>query len=81
LADNLEAVQLGMAEDLLGYVQRIVAENEPADTELRVIVTRLSEALRDAPRVAESRGNRIPPPEEDEAFHAAKAAIDREMVR
>jgi hypothetical protein len=55
LADEVEVVQLGMAEDLLFYVQKTMAEDEPSSTELRNLVARLSEALRDALRVAESR--------------------------
>ncbi|MFC4034341.1 hypothetical protein ACFO3J_23100 [Streptomyces polygonati] len=81
LADNLEAVQLGMAEDLLGFVRKMLEEDGPAETELRVIVTRMSEALWDVLRIARSRGGRLPQLDDDAVSAAAEAAIDREIRR
>jgi hypothetical protein len=81
LADNLEAVQLGMAEDLLGHVQKTMTEEKSSEPELRSVVTHLCQALRDALRVAESRGDRLPFREEDELSAAADGAIDREIAR
>lgn len=60
LADNLEAVQLGMAEDLLSRTQTLMTDEKPSETELRSVVGFLSEALRDSLRVARSRGERLP---------------------
>ncbi|MFC9060760.1 hypothetical protein ACFTXB_22325 [Streptomyces sp. NPDC057074] len=57
LADNIEAVQLGMAADL---VEQVSAElrNRDADPEnLRRMLTELTEALQDVLRVATSRGH------------------------
>jgi hypothetical protein len=79
LADNLEAVQLGMAEELLGFVRKTLAEDGPAETELRMVITRMSEALWDVLRVARSRGGRLPRPDDDAVSAAAEAAIDRPM--
>ncbi|HEY5834513.1 hypothetical protein [Streptomyces sp.] len=83
LADHLEARQLEMAEDLLTYVRAAVADGTRSETELRLLVTRLTEALRDTLRVAESRGDRLPPTDDDyaELSRAAQAMLDREMTR
>ncbi|MEU4049356.1 hypothetical protein AB0F09_09140 [Streptomyces olivaceus] len=57
LADNIEAVQLGMAADL---VEQVSAElrNRDADPEnLRRMLTELTGALQDVLRVATSRGH------------------------
>jgi len=86
LADNLEAVQLGMAEDMLTYVQATVAVDGPSETEQLVIIRRLCEALRDALRVAESRGDRLTSSDDDdegddgEVSRAADAVLDREIA-
>ncbi|MYR44135.1 hypothetical protein [Streptomyces sp. SID5910] len=57
LADTTEATQLGMGAELLGHV-RVLLPNAPHG-ELRFLAERLSEALADALRVAESRGRRL----------------------
>jgi hypothetical protein len=79
LADNLETVQLGMAEDLLDHVRKALEEGRFSEVELRSMVTSLSGALRDAIRVAESRGDRLPMLDDDDASRAADAVIDREV--
>ena len=84
LADNLEAVQLGMADDMLTYVQGTLAVDGLSETELRVMITRLCEALRDTLRVAESRGDRLTSPDDDEDSEvswAARAVLDRVIIR
>ncbi|MBT2526168.1 hypothetical protein J7E91_12125 [Streptomyces sp. ISL-99] len=63
LADNVEAVQLGMAADLLGHAQSMLGEPSVGAGELRFLSSRLTEALRDTVRVAESRGARLPAPD------------------
>ncbi|MBM9436066.1 hypothetical protein JT723_09470 [Streptomyces bryophytorum] len=80
LADNLEAVQLGMAEKLLGYVAEATKGESPSETELRSMVAPLSQALRDVLRVAHSRGKRLPVLD-DKASAEASAVIDREIIR
>jgi hypothetical protein len=82
LADNLESVQLGMAETLLGYVDEALWDKDPSETELRSVVASLCRALRDVVRVAECRGGRLPElPGDDPASRAADAVIDREIIR
>ncbi|MDQ0795943.1 hypothetical protein [Streptomyces sp. B1I3] len=66
LADNIEAVQLGMGEELLEYAREAMAPGTQtrSATEYRWLARRLTEALSDALRVADSRGQRIPDPGE-----------------
>ncbi|MFK4066071.1 hypothetical protein [Streptomyces sp. NPDC029674] len=66
LADNVESIQLGMALQLLGHAEELLADPKANPREVRYLTTCLSEALRDVHRVAESRGTRIPPPGNDE---------------
>ncbi|WP_335971602.1 hypothetical protein [Streptomyces sp. CA2R106] len=66
LADNVEAVQLGLGRDLLANVRKYTAEQAPPESDLRVMVAHLCMALADALRVAESRGGRLPVPDVDE---------------
>ncbi|MFD7322855.1 hypothetical protein ACFV9D_17475 [Streptomyces sp. NPDC059875] len=59
LADEIESVQLGMADDLLGHASDLLADQGVTSGELRYLACRLSESLRDVTRVAESRGARL----------------------
>lgn len=59
LADDIEAVQLDMAEDLLGHAGALLAERRVTHAELHYLAQRLTESLRDVKRVAESRGARL----------------------
>ncbi|MEU5920889.1 hypothetical protein [Streptomyces sp. NPDC047141] len=59
LADNIEAIQLSLAAELLDYASALLDDAEEAPGEVRTLVTDLSEALRDTLRVAESRGRRL----------------------
>ncbi|MFF7789367.1 hypothetical protein [Streptomyces sp. NPDC007991] len=61
LADDIEAVQLDMADDLLGHAAALLAEHRVTSAELRYLALRLAESLRDVKRVAESRGARLDP--------------------
>ncbi|MDI3388272.1 hypothetical protein QIS99_18980 [Streptomyces sp. B-S-A8] len=63
LADSMEAVQLGMGTELLGHAEALLGEPKADASELRFLSARLVEALRDALRVADSRGARLPVPE------------------
>lgn len=82
LADNLESVQLGMAETLLSYVDKTLSDGGLSETELHSMVAALCQALRDVVRVAECRGGRLPVPLGDDAASlAAAAVIEREIVR
>ncbi|CAL9505735.1 hypothetical protein SUDANB105_03506 [Streptomyces sp. enrichment culture] len=57
LADTTEEIQLGMGVQLLAHAHGILP-HAPAG-ELRFLAERLTEALQDALRVAESRGLRL----------------------
>lgn len=71
LADGTEAIQLGMGEELLERAREALAPGARAlsATEYRWLASRLAEALTDALRVAESRGQRIPDPQDEAAEH------------
>ncbi|QKV92854.1 hypothetical protein HUT19_14720 [Streptomyces sp. NA02950] len=60
LADDMEAVQLRMGSELLDHAGALLGDPKVATEELRFLSNRLVEALRDALRVAESRGRRLP---------------------
>lgn len=60
LADDLESAQLAIGADLLKYVSAAMGGPNLSDVELRYLAARLSEALGDALKVAESRGKRLP---------------------
>ncbi|MEU6767105.1 hypothetical protein ABZ916_31950 [Streptomyces sp. NPDC046853] len=57
LADNIEAVQLGMAADLLEQALGVLGDQDADAAALRLLATDLTGALRDALRVAISRGH------------------------
>ncbi|MFB6525624.1 hypothetical protein [Streptomyces sp. NPDC056399] len=59
LADNTEAIQLGLAEELLDHASNVLGDGEGAPEELKALATDLTEALRDTLRIAESRGHRL----------------------
>lgn len=59
-ADRVESVQLEMGHDLLGHAVELIDDAKVCASELRYLSARLAEALRDALRVAESRGDRLP---------------------
>ncbi|MFJ5830073.1 hypothetical protein [Streptomyces sp. NPDC093089] len=58
LADDIEAIRLGMAEGLLGHAEELLADRRATSGELHHLASRLTESLRDVKRVAESRGAR-----------------------
>ncbi|CAL9530722.1 hypothetical protein SUDANB145_04016 [Streptomyces sp. enrichment culture] len=62
LADNIESVQLGMGNELLGHARALIDDPETGPVELRYLSARLAESLTDVLRVAESRGARLPRP-------------------
>ncbi len=73
LADSIEIVQLTMGEELLEHARDVLAPGSRAQsaTEYRWLACRLTEALSDALRVAESRGQRIPDHSQDETAQRA----------
>ncbi|MEU8782155.1 hypothetical protein [Streptomyces sp. NPDC048637] len=65
VADRVESVQLEMGHDLLGHAIELIDDAKVCAPELRYLAARLAEALRDALRIAESRGDRLPTPGSD----------------
>lgn len=66
VANQIESVQLGMGAELLGHAQELLGDPKAGAGELRFLTARLTEALRDALRVAESRGAWLHVPDADE---------------
>ncbi|MFE7274625.1 hypothetical protein [Streptomyces sp. NPDC057623] len=59
LADNMEAVQLGLAADLIKEARTVLDARKWTPGELHLLAVQLTEALTDVHRVAESRGGRL----------------------
>jgi hypothetical protein len=57
LADNIEAVQLGMAAELLEHASDTLDDQDAGLEDLQRLVRELTRALRDVLRVAVSRGH------------------------
>ncbi|MGX1561929.1 hypothetical protein [Streptomyces sp. NPDC055506] len=60
VADDIESVQLDMAARLLDHATDMLADHKVTTAQLRFLVARMTEALRDVHRIAESRGARLP---------------------
>ncbi|WP_018089615.1 MULTISPECIES: hypothetical protein [unclassified Streptomyces] len=58
-ADDVEALQLGMGIGLLEHAGDLIGDPAADARQLRYLSAQLSAALRDAVRVAESRGERL----------------------
>ncbi|WP_432039638.1 hypothetical protein [Streptomyces cucumeris] len=72
LADDMEAVQLRMGSELLDHAGALLGNPKAEAGELRFLSNRLVEALRDALRVAESRGRRLPVSDDDGPAQASE---------
>ncbi|MFD4977930.1 hypothetical protein [Streptomyces sp. NPDC058424] len=57
LADNIEAVQLGTAAELLEQAADALDDQDAGPEDLRLLAKQLTGALRDVLRVATSRGH------------------------
>ncbi|MEE4421287.1 hypothetical protein [Streptomyces bugieae] len=58
LADDVESVQLGMADDILDYAGEMLADRTTSAQEVRFLARGLADALRDVRRIADSREER-----------------------
>lgn len=67
VADNVEAVQLGMAGELLDHAADMLADRRATSAQLHFLAARMAEALRDVHRIAVSRGARLSVPACDDA--------------
>ncbi|MGA5294874.1 hypothetical protein ACPCKV_13340 [Streptomyces koyangensis] len=65
VADSIENVQLGMARDLLAHADDLLSSPKALAGELHYLAARLTESLGQVLRVAESRGARLPGPDEE----------------
>ncbi|GEB58910.1 hypothetical protein [Streptomyces gardneri] len=63
LADNTEALQLGLADDLMRHALELLDDEQTDAEDLRNLSRDLVGALRDTLRVASSRGQRLPTPQ------------------
>ncbi|MER6310623.1 hypothetical protein ACWCXK_35480 [Streptomyces sp. NPDC001739] len=61
LADDIERVQLGMADDILDYAEGMLADRTTSAREVRFLARGLADALRDVRRIADSREKRSAP--------------------
>lgn len=60
LADGVESMQIGMADELLAHATDMLADHRATPDQLRFLLSRMSEALTDVKRIADSRGARLP---------------------
>ncbi|WOX23843.1 hypothetical protein [Streptomyces solicathayae] len=67
LADNTEAIQLGLVSELLDHALDVLGDDALAPADLRLLAEKLTGALRNTLRVATSRGHRLSAP--DSAGH------------
>ncbi|MGW5215154.1 hypothetical protein ACWEQO_29190 [Streptomyces sp. NPDC004051] len=58
-ADTAESIQLDMAGDLLAHLADMLDDDHVTAVQLRYLLARMSEALTDVCRIAESRGARL----------------------
>ncbi|MFG2523142.1 hypothetical protein [Streptomyces sp. NPDC048527] len=63
MADNTEAIHLGLAAELLEQAAGLLAEEKVAPNDLRLLAVDLTGALRTTLRVATSRGQRLSQPD------------------
>ncbi|MEU2119425.1 hypothetical protein ABZ567_28105 [Streptomyces sp. NPDC016459] len=73
LADDMEAAQLAMAEDVLKEAGEVLGDSLSTYTDVRYAGVRLADCLTDVLRVAESRGLRLPGPSDTEGDGSARA--------
>ncbi|MFD7458893.1 MULTISPECIES: hypothetical protein [unclassified Streptomyces] len=74
LADEMEALQLDTAADVLGLARAVLDDPASPYTEVRYAGLRLAECLTDTLRVAESRGLRVSGPDEKDRPHFGQPA-------
>ncbi|MFI9170806.1 hypothetical protein [Streptomyces lincolnensis] len=65
MADDVENVQLGMADELLAHATDMLAAPRATPDQLRFLLSRMTESLTDVKRIADSRGARLPDSDAD----------------
>jgi hypothetical protein len=81
VADNIESVQLGMAAELLDHAADMLDDRQVTPEQLRFVVARMAEALRDVHRIAKSRGARLPVPVLDDREESDTTRLKSERPR
>ncbi|WP_435597840.1 hypothetical protein [Streptomyces anulatus] len=76
-ADKVEAMQLGMAYELLDHADDLVADDASTVVQLRHVAAALAHSLRDVHRVARSRGLRLGIPDAFEPDHPSGPGLVR----
>ncbi|MFF8470187.1 hypothetical protein YW3DRAFT_04639 [Streptomyces sp. MnatMP-M77] len=76
-ADKVEAMQLGMAYELLDHADDMVADDTSTTVQLRHVAAALTYSLRDVHRVARSRGLRLGIPDDFEPGHPSGPGLVR----
>lgn len=67
LADDFEAVQLAIGADMVKEAVKVLGNPLATHAEVSYLALRLSECLADVMRIAESRGLRVPAPDDEDA--------------
>ncbi|WNF27169.1 hypothetical protein RI138_10135 [Streptomyces sp. C11-1] len=76
-ADRVEAMQLGMAYELLDHADDMVDDDRSTSVQLRHLAAALAYSLRDVHRVARSRGLRLGIPDAFEPDHPTGPGLVR----
>ncbi|GGY66760.1 hypothetical protein OH797_25415 [Streptomyces anulatus] len=76
-ADRVEAMQLGMAYELLDHADDMVEDDRSTAVQLRHVAAALTHSLRDVHRVARSRGLRLGIPDAFEPGHPSGPGLVR----
>ncbi|MGO4758096.1 hypothetical protein AB4212_57440, partial [Streptomyces sp. 2MCAF27] len=76
-ADEMEAMQLRAGAELLGHAAEMLGDHKASALELRFLAKCLCEALHDALRVAESRGERLPARAYGEPYDDGNSRLSR----
>lgn len=76
-ADRVEAMQLGMAYELLDHADDLVEDDRSTAVQLRHVAAALAHSLRDVHRVARSRGLRLGIPDAFEPDHPSGPGLVR----
>ncbi|MEV3857104.1 hypothetical protein AB0J38_22580 [Streptomyces sp. NPDC050095] len=77
LADEVEETQLDTGAEVLAAARAVMDDPVSPHAELRYAGMRLAECLADVLRVAESRGERIPLPDDELADEEVQANVSR----
>ncbi|MFJ9685004.1 hypothetical protein ACIRRX_04865 [Streptomyces bacillaris] len=76
-ADRVEALQLGMALELLDHADDMLADAQATEPQLRHVGAALVHSLRDVHRVARSRGLRLGVPDDSGEEHPSGQGLVR----